>query len=67
MKVRANASSLQRLVGQAWQYLGAWRKRGPMLIVLCRTTPDALGRHLTDALALMRQQGYAVVAVVAAA
>jgi hypothetical protein len=65
MKVRANSSALQRLVGQAWQYLRVWHGRGPMLLVLCKTSSDVKPRLEAD-IALMRQQGHAVLAVLAA-
>jgi hypothetical protein len=65
MKIRANTSTIDRLIGQAWKSLRVWRGRGPMLLVLCKTGPEVTSRLEAD-LSVMRQQGHAVLAVLAA-
>jgi hypothetical protein len=65
MKIRASTSAIDRLIGQARRYLDVWKGRGPMLLVLFKTGPEVTTR-LKAELALMRQQGYAVLAVLAA-
>jgi hypothetical protein len=63
MKVHANTSALDRLIGQTRRYLDVWR--GPMLLVLCKTGPEVTAR-LESEVRQMRQQGHAVIAVLAA-
>jgi hypothetical protein len=65
IKAHPNASAVDRLIGQAWKYLRIWQQRGPLVLVLCRTDPQFAPR-LRDDVLIMRQNGYAVLAVLAA-
>lgn len=65
IKANATTKTMRDLVGQAWAYLRVWRGRGPMLLVLCKTEAEVATR-LQEDLALMRREGHAVLAVLAA-
>jgi hypothetical protein len=65
IKARPTAVAMDRLIGQAWKYLRIWRQRGPLILVLCRTDPHFTARLREDVL-VMRQHGFAVLAILAA-
>lgn len=65
MKANLSTSEANRLLGQTWTYLGLWRGKGPLVLVLCRTGAEYAGpiRAFVDE---MRNGGHAVVALLAA-
>lgn len=65
LKARANSTTIDRLIGQAWKYLDVWKGRGPMLLIVCRTDPQDAAPRLQREIERMRREGHAVLAVFA--
>ena len=65
MKVRLKAGGIRNLHGQALYYAQAFKGRGPLLLVLCRTSPE-IRLQLSQLVATLRGQGFGVLAVLAA-
>jgi len=65
LKARANSTTIDRLIGQAWKYLDVWKDRGPMLLIVCRTDPQDAAPRLQREIERMRREGHAVLAVFA--
>ncbi|CAN5622999.1 hypothetical protein BH09MYX1_BH09MYX1_13500 [soil metagenome] len=65
MKAHVSGTELDRLVGQAQKYMRIWGRRGPLLLVLCRTRRQDIPR-VELAVGGLRAVGLPVVAILAA-
>lgn len=57
MKRALTTSTLQKSIGQVEMYMQAWKRRGPLLLLLCDTRPEMASDMLIQSIQRLRQLG----------
>jgi hypothetical protein len=59
------AGCAQRASGQMMQYAGTWAKKGPLILLVCNSSPGHLEHNMMPTISTLRSQGVAAIAIAA--